>query len=77
MHLIRSALLLVTMAFGLVACHAPEDLHTEPELLVDKAAATDVRSRSARAGRSLIQRSATPVDAAIKITGAKTINPPI
>lgn len=40
MHLIRSAFLLVTMVFGLAACHAPENLHTEPELLVDKAAAT-------------------------------------
>ncbi len=40
MQLIRSALLLVTMVFGLAACHAPEDLRTEPELLVDKAAAT-------------------------------------
>lgn len=40
MQLIRSTLVLITMVFGLAACHAPGDLTTEPELLVDKAAAT-------------------------------------
>ncbi|MGB4102445.1 MAG: lipid-binding SYLF domain-containing protein [Alphaproteobacteria bacterium] len=40
MQLIRASLVLITMVFGLAACHAPEDLQSEPELLVDKAAAT-------------------------------------
>ena len=39
-HLIRSALLFLTMTLALSACHAPEDLRSEPEVLSSKAAYT-------------------------------------
>lgn len=40
MRLIRSALLMVTLLCGLAACHSPTDLRSEPEKLIDNAAAT-------------------------------------
>jgi len=40
MRLIRSALLMFTMLFSLAACHSATDLRSEPEQLIDNAAAT-------------------------------------
>lgn len=40
MQMIRSALLALTLCLGLAACHGPGDVRSEPEQLIDNAAAT-------------------------------------